>query len=251
MKKPAAALCIVLSLVCCLLGQKADKPKLSVIWSPDADCHPNNTSEVKALGPRCSTAEADGSTFYIVNFGGVSYAMAQRTARDFLVASVQISNKSEEPIQVNPLRSKVIRFKTVDEFLAKAKGDSFSARSQDDLRQASYSESSYIGEGEGGIRPGLRVEERYEDVVDKNGKVVSRTTRLEPTAPATSKPAPSRIRAEVAVPLEIFDNVLKSRILNSGEKAAGHVVFKDSEKRDYVVFFMNAGPLEFVFPTVR
>lgn len=250
MKKVTAALCVVLFLTCFGLAQKTDKSKISVVWSADPNCHVTNTAEVKAIGPQCSVAQVEGVTFYIVTYAGVSYAMSHGTARDFLVASVQISNKSKAAIEVNPLRSKVTRFKNMDEFMAKAKGESFSARSQDDLRQASYTESTY-GESEGGIRPGLQVQQRYEDVVNRSGRVVSRTTRIEPAAPPTSKPTPTRVRSEVAVPFAIFDNVMKSRTIGSGEKAAGHIVFKDSEKKDYVVFFMNAGPIEFVFPTVQ
>src|SRR5215218_11024050 len=166
MKKPVISVFIILALACLVSAQRNDKPKLSVIWSPDADCHPNNSPEVKVLRPKCSTVQLDEVTFYIVNFAGVSYAMSHRPARDFIVASVQISNRSFEAIQVNPLRSRVIRFKSEKQFTANSKGDTAPALSQDQLRQATVREETVVAEHDGGSRSGLQVQERYEDTLN-------------------------------------------------------------------------------------
>jgi hypothetical protein len=250
MKKLTVSIFLFLVLSCLVLGQRNDKPKASVIWSRDANCHQNNTPEVKALRPQCSSVQVDTMTFYIVNYAGVWFAMTHRPSRDYLVASVQISNKSDAAIQVNPLRSKISRFQSVDEFIANSKGNSAPALSQDALRQASYRESTVIPENDGGIRAGLRVEERYEDTVNRSGRVVSRVTRLEPAAPPSSKPTPSIITNSLLIPSAVFDNIMKSKTIAAGEKVAGHVVFRnpDEEKVGYTVFYLNAGEIEFVFP---
>lgn len=249
MKKLIACVSATLLLACFAFGQKNEKPKVSVIWSPEPGCHQNNTAEVKDRRPVCSTAQVDTMTFYIINFDGVSYAMTHRPVRDYLVTSVQISNKSETPIHVTPLRSRISRFKSAGDFTNGSKGDQSSALSQDNLRQASYRESTVIGEADGGIRSGLRVEETYEETVSR-GRVVSRTTRTEPAAPPSSNPTPSMITNSVLLPREVFDYVMKSQTIGAGQKAAGHVVFKGVEKDEgYVVFYLNAGPIEFVFPT--
>src|SRR5215204_1929001 len=253
MKKPVTCVFTILAFACLVYGQKNEKPKISVIWSPDADCHVNNSPEVKIRNPQCSTVQLDELTFYIVHFGGVSYAMTHRPARDFIVASVQISNRSFEAIQVNPLRSRVARFRSKEQFTANSKGDITPALSQDQLRQATVHESTVIAESEGGIRAGLQVQERYEDTLNRSRtRVISRTTINEPAPPPSSNPTPTAITNNILIPRAIFDKVMKSRIVPIGEKAAGHIVFKDSEnKDDYVVFYMNAGAIEFVFPTVK
>jgi hypothetical protein len=242
--------CIVSALLlsCAVHGQKNPQPQVSVIWSADANCHAGNTPEVKAMRPECSLVELDTVTFAIVNYGGVSYAMSHRPVRNYLVASVQISNRSDTPIQASPLRSKIVRFKDVAAFAANTKGESSNAQSQDDLRRASYREATVTAESDGGIRSGLRVQERYEDTRNRSQRVVSRATVNEPAAPPSSDPTPSAITNQVLIPRAVFDNVMKSKSIASGEKAAGHIVFKAPEKDGYIVFYLNAGPIEFVFP---
>lgn len=249
MKSLCTSFLSIAVLACLASGQKNEKPKVSVIWGPDPTCHEKNATEVKALKPECSSVELDTVTFYIVKYAGVYYAMSHRPSRDYLVTSVQISNKTESAIHVNPLRSKMASFARESDFSAGAKGDVVSAESQDDLRQVSYRESSVIGERDGGIRSGLRVEERYEDTIDRNGRIVSRVTRIEPAAPPSSNPTPSMITNEVRVPRAVFNNVMKSKTMAAGEKIAGHVVFKAPDKEGrYIVFYLNAGSIEFVFP---
>ena len=251
MKKPLACVAACLLLASVLFGQKNEKPKVSVIWSADPTCHQNNSAEVKALRPLCSTVQVDTMTFYIIDYGGVSYAMAHRPVRDYLVTSVQISNKTNSPVGVNPKRSRLGRFKSAEDYAASAKAEYSTAQSQDDLRQASYREAE-TGEREGGIRSGLKVRDKYE--VDYNrGRIIRRPGASidEPEAPPTEHPTPSKITSELLIPKVVFDYILKSKTLAPGEKAAGHLVFKHlAEDNSYMVLYMNAGQVEFVFPTV-
>ena len=247
MKSLCTSFLSIAVLACLAAGQKNEKSKVSVIWGPDPTCHEKNSTQVKAL--KCTTVELDTVTFYIVKYSGVYYAMSHRPSRDYLVTSVQISNRSDSAIHVTPLRSKMASFTSESEFSGGVKGDVVSAESQDDLRQASYRESTVIGEQDGGIRSGLRVEERYENTVNRAGRVVSRVTRIEPAAPPSSNPTPSAITNEVRVPRVIYNNVMKSKTMAAGEKMAGHVVFKAPDKESrYIVFYLNAGSIEFVFP---
>ena len=250
MMKPAATFLLLLMFSCLCLGQKNDKQKVSVIWGSEPGCHPNNTQEIKALEPECAIVVVDNLTFRIVTVGGVSYAMSNRPVRDFLVASVQIANKSESPIQLSPNRSRLAIFKTAEDYAADAKPALHYAQSQDDLRQAAYRESTVTGEKDGEIRSGLRVRERNEDVTSR-GQIVSRTTILEPAAPQTENPAASIVTNSLLVPRAVFDYILKSKSLPAGEKAAGHLVFKNlDEVKGYRVLYLNAGSIEFVFPEV-
>jgi hypothetical protein len=234
-----------------LLGQTIDKTKTAVIWSPDPNCHQSNSEAVKALKPVCSSVQVEDMTFQIINLGGVSYAMTNRPVRDYLVASVQISNKTNAPMEVIAKRSRLGRYKSAEEYTTNAKGEFGSAQSQDELRQASYREGE-IGEREGGIRSGLRVRDKFE--VDYNrGRILRRpgSTIDEPEAPPTENPMPSKITSELLIPKVVFDNILKSKTLASGEKTAGHLVFKNSAgEKAYVVLYLNAGQFEFVFPTM-
>jgi hypothetical protein len=249
MMKPFATFLVLVVFSCLSFGQKADKPKLPVIWSPDANCHPDNLPEIKAMNPKCQTAQVENMTFYIVDIGGVSYAMTHRPVRDFLVASVQISNKAAAPIEINAKRSRIARYKNSEEYAANVKPAYASSQSQDELRQASYEEGE-IGEREGGIRAGLKKRDKFE--VDYNrGRIIRRPGAAidEPEPPPTENPVPSRITTELRVPKEIFENVLKTKTLAAGEKAAGHVVFKRSpEDTSYAVLCLYAGQFEFVFP---
>lgn len=251
MMKLFATFLVLVVFSCLSLGQKADKAKLSVIWSADANCHQNNSPEIKAMNPKCHTAQVEDMTFYIVDVGGVSYAMTHRPVRDFVVASVQISNKTTTPIEINAKRARIGRYKSADEYAANVKPVYDSSQSRDELRQASYEEGE-IGERDGGIRAGLKKRDRFE--VDYNrGRIIRRPGAAidEPEPPPTETPVPSRITTELRVPKEIFDNVLKTKTLAAGEKAAGHIVFKRSpEDTSYAVLCLYAGQFEFVFPVV-
>jgi hypothetical protein len=178
--------------------------------------------------------------------------MTSRPVRDYLVASVQISNKTTASVEVIAKRSKLGRFKSVEEYAAAAKGQFGSAQSQDELRQATYQEEQLgVGE-EGGIRAGLRKRDPYE--VDYSRGSIRRRPGAnvdEPEAPPTEKPPPSKIVSELRIPQVIFDNILKSKTLASGEKAAGHLVFKNPpEDKTYSVLYLMAGQYEFIFPTL-
>lgn len=232
-------------------GQKTEREKITVIWGPYANCHWRNSEAVKALKPRCSLAKVEDMVFQIIDFDGVTYAMTHRPVRDFLVASVQVSNKSNSPMELIAKRSRLGRFKSPQEYAADAKGEYSTAQSQGDLQQASYREGE-IGEREGGIRSGLKMRDKFE--VDYNrGRIIRRPGSIidEPEAPPTENPAPSKIASELLIPKVVFDYVLKSKTLASGEKAAGHLVFKHPlEDKSYVVLYLNAGQFEFVFPSM-
>lgn len=250
MLKFSATFLFLLVFSCLGLAQRPDQGKTSVIWSPDPTCHQNNSAEVKALKPVCSSAQVEGMTFQIIDFGGVSYAMTNRPVRDYLVASVQITNKATSPIDVSTKRSRLGRFKSVEDHAANARGNFATAQSQDDLRKVEYRESVLLGEKDGEIRSGLRLMDRYEENKER-GKVIQRTNRAEPAAPQTEREADSSITRDILVPRAIFDFVLKSRTLAAGEKAAGHLVFKNSdEEKAYLVLYLNAGQFEFVFPSL-
>lgn len=251
MMKLFATFLVLVVFSCLSLGQKADKAKLSVIWSADANCHQNNSPEIKAMNPKCHTAQVEDMTFYIVDVAGVSYAMTHRPVRDFLVASVQISNKATAPIEVNAKRSRIARYKSAEEYAANVKPVYASSQSQDDLRQASYQEGE-IGEKDGGIRSGLKKRDQFEADYNR-GRIIRRpgSNIDEPEAPPTENPMPSKITTELRVPKDIFDNILKTKTLSSGEKTAGHVVFKRApEDTSYLVLYLLAGQFEFVFPVV-
>jgi hypothetical protein len=231
-------------------AQKGEQSKTSVIWSPDPTCHRNNSAEVKALKPVCSSVQVESMTFKIIDFGGVSYAMTHRPVRDYLVASVQISNKATSPIELIAKRSRLGRFKSVEDYAANAKINYATAQSQDELRKVEYRDSEVLGERDGEIRSGLRLMERYEQSKER-GKVIQRTNRSEPAPPQTERQAESLIARDILVPREIFDYVLKSKTLAAGEKAAGHLVFKNSgQEKAYLVLYLNAGQFEFVFPSL-
>lgn len=248
MLKLSATFLVLLVLSDLGLGQRTDQGKTSIIWSPDPTCHQNNSAEVRALKPVCSSAQVENMTFRIIEFSGVSYAVTHRPVRDYLVASVQISNKATLPIEVVVKRSRLGRFKSVEDYTANAKSNYATAQSQDDLRRVEYRESELIGERDGEIRSGLKLMERYEANKER-GKVIQRTNRAEPAAPQTEREAQSTITSDILVPKAIFDYVLKSRTLAAGEKAAGHLVFKNSdEEKAYLVLYLNAGQFEFVFP---
>lgn len=248
MLKLSATFLVLLVLSDLGLGQRTDQGKTSIIWSPDPTCHQNNSAEVRALKPVCSSAQVENMTFRIIEFSGVSYAVTHRPVRDYLVASVQISNKATLPIEVVVKRSRLGRFKSVEDYAANAKSNYATAQSQDDLRRVEYRESELIGERDGEIRSGLKLMERYEANKER-GKVIQRTNRAEPAAPQTEREAQSTITSDILVPKAIFDYVLKSRTLAAGEKAAGHLVFKNSdEEKAYLVLYLNAGQFEFVFP---
>jgi hypothetical protein len=250
MLKLSATFLVLLVLSCLGLAQRSDQGRISIIWSPDPACHQNNSAEVKALKPVCSSAQVENMTFRIIEFSGVSYAVTHRPVRDYLVASVQISNKATSPIEVVVKRSRLGRFKSVDDYAANAKINYATAQSQDDLRKVEYRESELLGERDGEIRSGLKLMERYEANKER-GKVIQRTNRAEPAAPQTEREAQSTITSDLLVPREIFDFVLKSRTIAAGEKAAGHLVFKNSdEEKAYLVLYLNAGQFEFVFPSL-
>lgn len=248
MLKLSATFLVLLVLSGLGLGQSTDQSKTSILWSPHPTCHQNNSPEVKALKPVCSSAQVENMAFRIIEFSGVSYAVTHRPVRDYLVASVQISNKATSPIEVVVKRSRLGRFKSVDDYAAHAKIDYANAQSQDDLRKVEYRDSELLGERDGEIRSGLKLMERYEQNKER-GKVIQRTNRAEPAPPQTERQAESLIARDILVPREIFDYVLKSKTLASGEKAAGHLVFKNSdEEKAYLVLYLNAGRFEFVFP---
>jgi hypothetical protein len=230
-----------------LFGQN-EKQRLSVVWSADANCHPQNAADARALGPRCSSADVEGTVYYIITAAGISYAMTYHAARGFSIASVQISNKTDQQVDINPFKSRAVRFASADEFFRGAKGKAFSALSHDDLRKTSYRDHEVAAEPEGGIRPGLRVEERYEDTISRSGRVVSRTTVLEPKAPPTENPLPKRTDTNLLVSRAIFDNLLSAKIVPPRQKVAGHLVFKNSGEEGFVAFVLPAGQLNFVFP---
>jgi hypothetical protein len=251
MLKLSATFLVLLVLSGLGLGQRTDQSKTSIIWSPDPNCHQNNSAEVKALRPVCSSAQVENMTFRIIEFSGVSYAVTHRPVRDYLVASVQISNKATSPIEVVVKRSRLGRFKSVEDYAANAKIDYATAQSQDQLRKVEYRDSELLGERDGEIRSGLKLMERYEQNKER-GKVIQRTNRAEPAPPQTERQAESLIARDILVPREIFDYVLKSKTLAAGEKAAGHLVFKNSDQETaYLVLYLNAGHFEFVFPSVQ
>ena len=247
--KKHTAVCLVLSALSSFtFGQKPETAANSVIWGEDAGCHPANSEAIKALKPQCSKVQVDTVIFYIATVDGVSYAMSYRPVRDFLVASVQISNKSGEPLQLRPSRSRLGHFQSPQAHLTSAGGDFVVARSQGDLRQAVFHESTVIGEKDGEVRSGLRLREKFERNVER-GRIIQRTNRNEAAPPPTEGSAPSIITSSLLVPRAIFDNVLKSKTLAAGEKTAGHLVFKDTEnEKSFRVLFLNAGKFEFVFP---
>jgi hypothetical protein len=252
MRKGIAASLVIFLTVATTAAQKSEAPKLSVAWSPDANCHPANSPEVKELNPKCSSVTIENTTFYIIELAGVSYAMANRPVRDFLVASVQISNKSASAVEVNPKRSRLGRFMTADEFAANAKTEYEVPQSQDALRRATYRESEVIGEKDGHIRSGLRVRDRFEPDMNR-GRIIRRPGAQieEPAAPQTEAPAPSTVTSNVLVPRSIFDNILKSKTLAAGEKTAGHLVFRNLEEdKRYLVWRLNVGRTDFVFTTM-
>jgi hypothetical protein len=230
------------------VAQKADKSKTSVIWSADPTCHQSNSEEVKALKPQCSAVKVDNLTFYIINYGGISYAMSHRPVRDYLVASVQISNKTDVPMQMNPNRSRLGLYKSIDDYNSNAKPELFAAQSQDALRQADYRESTVIGERDGDIRSGLQLRDKFERNVER-GKVIQRTNRDEAAPPPTEDATPASVTSSLLIPRSVFDYILKTKSIPPGEKTAGHLVFKNrDEQTGYRVFFLNAGSVEFVFP---
>lgn len=234
------------------LAQKTDNSKTSVIWSADANCDSNNSEVVKALKPQCRTVQVENMTFQIIDVGGVSYALTSRPVRDYLVASVQISNRADSPLEVSAKRARLARYKTPEDFAANVKVAYVTPESQGELRQAEYRESQVIGEKDGDIRSGLRLKDKYEESIER-GKVIKKPGIQidEPAPPPTENPAPSSITSRLRVPREIFDNVLKAKTVPVGEKAAGHLVFKNSgEEKMYLVWYLNAGQIEFVFPSV-
>jgi hypothetical protein len=250
MLKLSATFLVLLVLSCVGLAQSPDQGKTSIIWSPDPTCHQNNSAQVKALKPVCSSVQVENMAFRIIEFGGVLYAMTHRPVRDYLVASVQITNNAASPIEVIAKRSRLGRFKSVEDYAANARINYANAQSQDDLRKVEYRESEVLGERDGEIRSGLKLMERYEQNKER-GKVIQRTNRSEPAAPQTEREAETSITREILVPRAIFDYVLKSKTLATGEKAAGHLVFKNSdEEKAYLVLYLSAGQFEFVFPPV-
>jgi hypothetical protein len=252
MMKTVATFLLTLAFAGLCLGQKNDKPKVSIIWSSDPGCHHSNPDEVKAAKPKCSSVQIDTeTTFYIIEFEGVTYAMSHRPVRDYLVASVQVSNKGQSPIDINPKRARLARFGSQADYAGNSRPVFASAQSQDDLRKATYQEGE-IGERDGGIRSGLRKRDRHE--VDYNrGRVITRPGASidEPEAPPTEAPMPSRISSDLLVPKVVFDNILKSKTLSVGEKAAGHLVFKHPpEDKSYLVLYLNVAQMDFIFPSV-
>ena len=242
--------CVILLGVGTLVAQTT--PKATVIWSSDPNCDASNSAEVKILNPRCSSVQIETTTFYIIDYDGISYAMTHRPVRDYLIASVQISNKTVLPLEIKAKRARLGRYPTSDDFVENTKAIYVGAESQDDLRQAIYQEG-VVGEREGGIRSGLKKRDKYE--VDYNrGKYVRRPGAAidEPEAPPTESPSPYQITSELLIPKMVFDFILKGKTLAPGAKTAGHLVFKQPpEDKSYLVLYLSAGSVEFVFPTVK
>ena len=252
MRKGIASCFVILLTVGIAAAQKLETEKVSVIWSPDSNCHPANSAEVKEMKPQCSSVTIENTTFYIIEFGGVSYAMANRPVRDYFVASVQISNKSASAVEVNPKRSRLGRFKAAEEFASNVRTEYEAPQSQDALRRATYRESEVIGERDGQIRSGLRVRDSYEPDMNR-GRIIRRPGAQiqEPAAPQTEAPTPSTISSNILIPRVIFENVLKSKTLAAGEKTAGHLVFRNlEEEKGYLVWYLNVGRIDFVFTTM-
>jgi hypothetical protein len=193
--------------------------------------------------------QIENVTYNIISYGGVLYAMSRRPVRDYMVASVQITNKSDAPIQLNLNRSRLGLYKSQEDYAANAKAEFSPYQSQDDLRRASYRESSVVGERDGEIRSGLRVQERHEDVRGKDQRIISRTTIYDPAAPQSEDPAPSVITSSLMIPRSVFDNILKAKTAAPKEKIAGHLVFRNfDDVKGYRVLYMNVGTVAFVFP---
>jgi hypothetical protein len=247
MREAVRTLLVVVLFSPAVLGQKSAKTRTHVIWSSEAECSKLNTPDVRSAQPRCTNAAVERTTYYIIIYKGISYAMTFRPSQRFIVASVQVSNYSGSPISVIPSKSRMSRFLSEAEFAdGGAAADHFSALSRDKLREVKYV-SDPVAEPEGAIRPGLQTSEVYEQRINRTGQIVTERTRVGPK-PGPDETQSSHTRTSLLVTRSIFDNLLASKDLADKEKIAGHLVFKTSEEKGFYVLFLSVGDLDFVFP---
>jgi hypothetical protein len=264
-----AIVVFVFVLSAAIAAQTESNPNNVVVWGPGRSCSPANVAFVKAAFPKCERVKIDRGTFYIVEYKGLSVALSYAALLGHIRAMTQITNRSGQTVDFNPLLSTIDVFSNQSAYLKGKTRRGISNSITADAAKAVYlkEEAKYTvvdpflspsttSDGSQPPTPTVTYTEKNGRLTNVTSGVPNSPKRPEETRIVLSDPVAPSVVVSTPRPsspshstLDRFNYGIKIGIIAEQEKAAGYIFFesvKDAPR--YLVFRIKVGNLVFVFP---